>query len=761
MATSPITQQNLIDAATDAQTLANVTNGVSTATVTTRLGTVVPTVANVLRTLSVTPLPNGIAANAAGIISATVARATNTAGSNLADPALFTNGSWGITTATPPALTGDTYNLYRKSGPIPIAGLATIKINLAAPAPSLQSGIMYGWTFVDATGTIVGQVPQTPVNTAITVPVGALYLYMGFNYSNTGDNTGSGAVGWVASNVIVNDGNFSAIAPNLFDTPSARLSAATSASVNTLSNFFGAGFAANRNLYNPATALANSFGYNLTTLVVIRDTNTNYRSNKCLVSGISSITTNIALPKAAGPNAGNEYGCFFVDSTGNVINGSIIGTSGPVAAGTVIPVPPTAIYFCMNYNFSDAGGTTPASNADPTTIRVADAQFAISTIGPYVSSAIGGIVGLGRDTTAVISYAGGKLAATADFIIPQTGAEVQINSIIAALQAVSPQGIRIVLDRGFSTANSITLDGDNIELCGISHGMWYGYNHGWQNTSNPAGAIGPTAHITATGSYPIVAMAHTNVEHGSGSDANRHRGTNIHDLYLVGNNYTGTGIQITGNDDNVILHDLVIQRVAIGLDVALDSPQIFRNSLQDLIDGIHLNGLVFARVTENLIFDIGGVGLTVGNCPNTIVSGNIFGDCYAGAIAVTSPGCIIRGNQFATNNNNTITLSTSANHALIDGNMFDNSSSLYGFSSNGTFPNAYDIIHVSATIDAVLIAHNIFTAITNTSNTGFAINFASIVTNGIVSSNIIRGTYNAGSTPLSVGSNQNINNVVA
>jgi hypothetical protein len=364
----------------------------------------------------------------------------------------------------------------------------------------------------------------------------------------------------------------------------------------------------------------------------------------------------------------------------------------------------------------------------------------------------GGVTAVkGRVSSCLISCAGSPYSGSADFIVSATGAEVGINPIIASFSQANQDGCRIYLDIGFSTTGPIVLDGDNIELSGMNHAMWGGYNHAWSGTNSPAGAVGSNANITATTSaYPILQMQY-NMQ---GTDTTRHRGTCIHDLYLVGNNYTSTGISVPQMDDNVTIRDMVIQRCAIGMSLNLDSPTIYHNSLQDVIQGIQISG-VFPRITENLIFDIGGIGVSSA-AVNAIVRGNIIGDCAGGGLLSTGPNLIVEANQFATNNGVAIQLNQYSDNAVVSNNVIDCNNSLYGF--NSIFPNGFDRIQVN-NCSGVLVTGNLVKNQTS-GNTGFGVNFNGTVAACGVFHNLFRGTFNAGGSPLNVGSNANANNVM-
>lgn len=358
----------------------------------------------------------------------------------------------------------------------------------------------------------------------------------------------------------------------------------------------------------------------------------------------------------------------------------------------------------------------------------------------------------GRVSSCVISCAGAPYSGSADFIVSTTGAEAGINPIIASMCQANQNGCRIYLDIGFQTTGPIVIDGDNVELSGMNHAMWGGYNHAWQNTGSPAGAVGCNANITATGSaYNIIEMQYN---HMQGTDTTRHRGTCLHDLYLVGNNYSGVGVQIAQMDDNVTIRDMVIQRVATAISANLDSPTIYHNSLQDVVNGIQISG-VFPRITENLIFDVGGVGISSA-AQNAIVRGNIIGDCAGGGFVGNGTGAIVEGNQLPTNNGVAILLNPGADDSIVSNNLIDCNNANYGF--NGIFPNAFDRIQVNG-CSGVLVAGNVLKNQTN-AETGYGVNFTGTVTACGVFHNIFRGTFNSGGSPLNVGGNANANNVI-
>ncbi len=441
--------------------------------------------------------------------------------------------------------------------------------------------------------------------------------------------------------------------------------------------------------------------------------------------GVIPLSNNVVLACIQRTNGGTGSGYYIAD--GNV---GAVGSSGMV--------------------YDSNGGQLDFSVFTRTLVPLAtQAQLsaAIAALSPGSVTAV-----KGRVSSCLISCAGSPYSGSADFIVSATGAEAGINPIIASFSEANQNGCRIYLDIGLSTAGPIILDGDNIELSGMNHGMWGGYNQKWSGTSSPAGAVGSNANITATGgAYPILQMQYN---HMQGTDVTRHRGTCIHDLYLVGNNYTSTGIQISQMDDNVTIRDMVIQRVATALAVNLDSPTIYHNSLQDVVNGIQISG-VFPRITENLIFDLGGVGIS-STAANAIIHGNIVGDCAGGGLVSTGPNLIVEGNQFATNNGVAIQLNQYSDNAVVSNNIIDCNNSLYGF--NSMFPNAYDRIQVN-NCSGVLVTGNVLKNQTN-AEAGYGVNFTGTVTACGVFNNIFRGTFHSGGSPLNVGSNANANNVI-
>jgi hypothetical protein len=283
--------------------------------------------------------------------------------------------------------------------------------------------------------------------------------------------------------------------------------------------------------------------------------------------------------------------------------------------------------------------------------------------------------------------------------------------------------------------------------------MWGGYNNPWSGTGSPNGAIGTgCAQIRAstTGFNPI--EFHNSNPGGTGGDTTRHRGIMVRWLYVVGDNYTGTGLYAHNFDDNVMIIDNVFQRLAVGIDVYLDSPVIEKNSIQDDAgNAINVAG-VLALVRDNLLFDIGGTGVANSGI-NTTIIGNRIGDTSLGGVASTGRSASVTGNAFVDVVGSCGICFFSAPYSVASANTIDYTALNYGFGSK--MPITNDAIYADPSSTGVSITGNSIATIPIQG--GYAIDTV-VSSNDAVSGNVVSGYWNGGVGSLGLSGSANAAN---
>jgi hypothetical protein len=224
----------------------------------------------------------------------------------------------------------------------------------------------------------------------------------------------------------------------------------------------------------------------------------------------------------------------------------------------------------------------------------------------------------------------------------------------------------------------------------------------------------------------------------------------VANLYLFGfrsaTQGTGTGIRTnygtsagSGNDFCVI-ENCFIQSFNIGISVAMDSPVIRGNSIQDCAgDAIDMTSGVYGQIVNNLLYDIGGSGVFTTN-KQAVVSGNTIGDCLANGIVTQASGVVVSGNVIHVCKSAPILLNNTSNGCSITGNTIDQS----GSTQSGSPLAATDGIQVapSGTATANTITGNTITGVSGT--TGYAINlmYNQAITTTVVG-NSVSGIWNS------------------
>ena len=327
----------------------------------------------------------------------------------------------------------------------------------------------------------------------------------------------------------------------------------------------------------------------------------------------------------------------------------------------------------------------------------------------------------------------------ADYVCTGRGDQATIN---AAIKALPPGGGKILLRVGtYRLSDSIVIDRSYVDLEGETHPHWGGYHHGWRSASDPAGRIGSDSSevMASAPGFDLIQFRSKNLPDGG---EGRHRGNRIAKLYLVGSDYSGTGIEgstgITGDAlmDVVTLEDDFIQRVHTGVNVKFDAAWLKNLDIQDVSgDGIDYAGYN-GTITGCLVYDIGGNGITV-TAFSTTLTGNQVGDCRYGVYLDGSQSPVVTGNSFVGTMARMIA-TNGGNAPAITGNSF--------YSMSGGEPLSTSVegitIGLSAPTTGVAVTGNTFK--TAGATTGCAIRFSPAST-GVATGNAISGAWNSGS----------------
>jgi hypothetical protein len=358
----------------------------------------------------------------------------------------------------------------------------------------------------------------------------------------------------------------------------------------------------------------------------------------------------------------------------------------------------------------------------------------------------------------------------AQYIATGTNDQTTINTAIAACPStvpgsVGPAQCTVVLQPGvYKLSATVDIDTDDVTLTGEGQ-CHFGsvLNFPWDPSTKLEASISTGCSqllATATG-FPIISIEHNNAAGASGSADNyRHRGIAIRYLYLVGDNYGNSGIATVGNggscstsptynsvtttgclDDNVLIENNVIQRTNLGINVLLDSPIIRGNSIQDNNgDAEHICG-VFARVSNELLFDNQGI-LMAACSVGGIYADNVLGDTQSDAIHFYQSHATASNNSFSGIMGSAYYVDNITGISITGGSV-DYSSDLLGYNTRGQLPTAADAVHISGGANDISV-----TGMTFDSGllhpTGYAIN--DLGSGDSVSGNTVSGTWRFGNT---------------
>lgn len=261
--------------------------------------------------------------------------------------------------------------------------------------------------------------------------------------------------------------------------------------------------------------------------------------------------------------------------------------------------------------------------------------------------------GTTRHSTIVIAASDTIGKAGADIICTAGNAYTQIQAAITSMRG--KPGRIFFLDGTYDIDNEFIVDTSWLTLEGESHGMWGNYTSTIGNFAVFPRASAPPARSGALFRQNTAGKGVWRVGTNYLDGGNRHKALN----WLRLNHYGPSGTGIVLRDDTTAMTDICrfascnIQGFGAGVDVRWDNPLIFDNNIQDTgggaanstlsPGGIRVRG-VRGQVYDNVVFQIGGVGIWVGSY-GASVHNNVVGGTNDHNIFVTSAKVKVIGND--------------------------------------------------------------------------------------------------------------------
>lgn len=240
--------------------------------------------------------------------------------------------------------------------------------------------------------------------------------------------------------------------------------------------------------------------------------------------------------------------------------------------------------------------------------------------------------------------------------------------------------------------SQVTLSGESIPEWGAAVGGW---TPGGGNSVALIGTAGVKFVAGSTG-FPVITIGHTNLPDNGEL---RHRGLGFDHLYLVGSAYNANGIDngasISNPDDAIYFGYIKCQRVLTCLNITMDGPTIDHLDAQDIAgNGITIGGYV-PRISNSIIWDIGGVCIQDNAASATIVN-NTIGDCQGDAVRLAAQGATFTGNSMGAANVSTASITVLNSGITVSNNVINysfgtfsgktrNSPAIYVNASNDVF----------------------------------------------------------------------------
>lgn len=224
------------------------------------------------------------------------------------------------------------------------------------------------------------------------------------------------------------------------------------------------------------------------------------------------------------------------------------------------------------------------------------------------------------------SNSSAKDRAAADIVCDGTADQTEINNVINTIRLAGIGGDVVLAPGEYNISGKIIIDCSFVTLRGRTSPSWGGYNRAWNGSlgTGDEGSAGAKINASTSG-FNLISLEVSNIPDGGES---RHRGIYIQDLYLYGagdskgiNNLTAGAYH-----DMCRIENLMIQNVDDAIDVGFDAGIIRDCNIQDCSgSGIKLAGVNSFVGPNNVVFDIGGPGITVtGN--QIKVHNNLIGD---------------------------------------------------------------------------------------------------------------------------------------
>ncbi len=328
-----------------------------------------------------------------------------------------------------------------------------------------------------------------------------------------------------------------------------------------------------------------------------------------------------------------------------------------------------------------------------------------------------------RQATYVVAASDSANEAGAHLICTGTADQVAINALIAAqtgpVQIFFRAGTYTLTDEIVVNKSFITLQGETKP----HFLLWNGFY--------------PTHSTPGFGAKFVQTVSGKNGFHVDTSGA-RKGAIALRNLYVLGQNYNGTGIYgDVGTDISEISH-CCIQGFQYGLFIGWDTPQLVYNDIQDNSgDGITTTN-IYGIIHGNICFDIGGYGI---NCASnyTQITGNSIGSLGAAGIHVQGNYNTITGNAITRQTTSGIEIAEGTGSGIgtvISGNTID-------VGDNAISGDGIKIGSGSNAVTNCSITGNVVRTGHNQSGYGIACRQSSTV-NAIVGNSLI-GSWNGGS----------------
>ncbi len=330
-----------------------------------------------------------------------------------------------------------------------------------------------------------------------------------------------------------------------------------------------------------------------------------------------------------------------------------------------------------------------------------------------------------RQATLVVAASDSTSKGGADLVCTGTADQTAINTLIAAqtgpVQIFFRAGTYTLTDEIVVNKNFITLQGETSP----HFLLWSGFY--------------PTHSTPGYGAKFVQTVSGKNGIHVDNQAEARKNAIALRDLYILGQNYNGVGINGDGNGTDISeISHCCIQGFQFGIYANWDTPKIIYNDIQDNSG----NGItvvdIYGIIHGNICFDLGGYGI---NCASnyTQITGNSIGSLGAAGIHIQGNYNTITGNAITRQTTSGIEIAEGTGSGIgtvISGNVIDVGDSAISGDGIKIGSGSNAVTNCSITGNVIRTGHN-------QSGYGIACRQSSTV-NAIVGNSLI-GSWNGGS----------------